>query len=361
MDYTAHEPHSLGATPRPCSTPHSAPVGWLRSEPAPEPPEAAADEPVLSSEDLDDLAAILRSDPDTLADLVSRIGPEQERKDGWSPFSRRLFLQVLADTGRVSTASEYTGLTRQSAYALRARDPVFAAGWDAACELARAPLADALYEKALDGVTDTITKDGAVVATRHRFDSRLSMAVLNRLDKRCDRAEERGSKHLALVARWDEWLSLVGKGADAEAAVLLEPVQQCQTCKLPESENPTVTLKEEEEEEGVDLSDRCWSEEEMGDKVWYTDFPPPPGFTGYEKGDWRDLGYRRECTPEEVEILEADAPAAIAAERAEDDALRDAWVELLRSGLEEQDPPPASPFQEGEDKAIALKALERRP
>ncbi len=64
------------------------------------------------------------------------------------------------------------------------------ASWDAACEIARAPLADALYEKALDGVTETITKDGEVVATRHRFDSRLSIAVLHRLDKRCDRAAE---------------------------------------------------------------------------------------------------------------------------------------------------------------------------
>lgn len=49
---------------------------------------------------------------------------------GWTPFARRLFLEVLSETGRVSTACDYARLTRQSAYALRARDPVFAAGWE---------------------------------------------------------------------------------------------------------------------------------------------------------------------------------------------------------------------------------------
>ena len=118
--------------------------------------------------------------------------PSIGRRDGWTPFARRLFLEVLAETGRVSQACEYAQLTKQSAYALRARDPLFAASWDAACELARAPLADALYERALDGVTETITRDGEVVAERHRHDSRLSIAVLHRLDKRCDRAVELG-------------------------------------------------------------------------------------------------------------------------------------------------------------------------
>jgi hypothetical protein len=236
---------------------------------------------------------------------------------------------VLAETGRVSTACEYTRLTRQSAYALRARDPVFAAGWDAAWELARAPLADALYEKAVDGVTDTITRNGEVVAERHRFDSRLSIAVLHRLDKRCDRAEELGAKHLLLVRRWDEWLALVGKGADAEAAALLDSGQHCQNCQNSESENPTLL---EDEDDTLDLSERCWSRDEDGETIWMTDFPPPAGFTGYESCDYGNPGelYERECTPEEKAILEADAAAEAAAGRTKDEELRDAWFEMLK-------------------------------
>ena len=179
-------------------------------------------------------------------------------------------------------------LTRQSAYALRARDALFAAGWDAACLMARNPLADALYEKALDGVTDTIVKDGKVVAERRRFDARLSTAVLSRLDKRCDRAEELGTPHLALVQRWDEWLAHVGRGEDEAAAALLVSAQQCQTCQLPESANPTT--EDEEEPESLDLSDRCWFDDR--EQVWLTDFPPPAGFTGYESRDYEDIAGR---------------------------------------------------------------------
>ena len=261
------------------------------------------------------------------------------RRDGWTPFARRLFLEVLSETGRVTTACDYAQLSKQSAYALRARDSVFAAGWDAACELARAPLADALYERAVDGITDTITKDGEVVATRHRHDSRLSIAVLHRLDKRCDRAAELGSRHLALVRRWDEWLGLVGKGEDQAARALLESAPDGQVGQLPLGGNPTAGP---EEDEGIDLSDRCWKDE---DGVWMTDFPPPEGFAGYQKCEWGNPGtlYERECTGEEIAILEADAAAARAAERAEEEQLRDAWFEMLKAEAADGPQPSSRP------------------
>jgi hypothetical protein len=291
---------------------------------------------------LDEIVAHLRTDPHALAHVAASLAPDDVRRDGWTPFARRLFLEVMAETGRVGLACEYTGLTRQSANALRARDPLFAACWDAACQIARAPLADDLYEKALDGVTDTIVKDGKVVATRHRFDSRLSMAVLNRLDKRCDRAEAQGAKHLAIVARWDEWMTLVGKGAEAEAAALLEPPNHYQPCQLAEGDDPT---DEPEEDDGIDLSDRFWKDGTDG--VWMTDFPPPADFTGDQSCDYGDPDqtYERECTPEEVAILDADAVRAREAERAEEEALRDAWLALLKeeSGRVAATPIPAPP------------------
>jgi hypothetical protein len=172
-------------------------------------PEAAL--PVLTDENLETLIDALRRDPEALAEVISRAGPDSGRSDGWTPFARRFFLQTLAETGRVTEACRWAQLSKQSAYALRARDPVFAAGWDAACEIARTQLADALFEKAIDGVTETIVKDGEIVAERHRFDSRLSIAVLHRLDKRCDRSIELGSEHLAVVRNWDEFLAHIGR------------------------------------------------------------------------------------------------------------------------------------------------------
>jgi hypothetical protein len=253
---------------------------------------------------------------------------------------------VLAETGRVSTACEYTRLSKQSAYALRARDPLFAAGWDAASELARAQLADALYEKALDGVSDTITKDGEVVAVRHRFDSRLSTAVLARLDRHCDRAEERGSKHLALVQRWDDVIGMIGRGEDDAAIAILDAgpqsAQHSQPSQLRAQEHPgnasstksetNSPTADKEEVERVHLWDPCWKDE---NGVWMTDFPPPPGFTGYQSCEWNDpdRSYKRECSSEEAELLDADEAAAEAEERADEERLRNERFERLRTQL----------------------------
>ena len=178
-----------------------------------------------------------------LADPASRI-------DGWSPFARKIFLATLAETGRVNTAVEYAGLTRQSAYALRARDPIFAAGWDAACEMARMPLADALYEQAIEGVTETITRDDGRTITRHRFDSRLSIAVLNRLDRRCDRAAEQGARHLGAVGRWDDFIAAIGKDDDAAAQAILD----AETAKLSQASQ----LRPGDEEEDEVEERRIW-------------------------------------------------------------------------------------------------------
>ena len=274
--------------------------------------------------------------------------PATTPRDGWTPFARRLFLEVLAETGRVSRACEYAQLTPQSAYALRARDPLFAASWDAACELARMPLADALYERALDGVTETITKDGEVVAGRHRHDSRLSIAVLHRLDKRCDRALETGANHLPILRRWDEWLTLVGRGEEQAAqnllkTPLLDSAQHHQLHQLPQSGNPTGVNFEEDEEEAGDAeespNERCWTDDRTGEKVWMTNFPPPAGFDGWEKCKFGEWGYERECTPVEAVILQAAAAAAESERRAQQEAQRDAWFAMLSD--ENPEPGPA--------------------
>ena len=307
----------------------------------------------LTDETLDQLIDALRSDPQALATFVERATPDNGRSDGWTPLCRRIFLEVLAETGRVSRACEYCQLTPQSAYKLRARDPLFAASWDAACELARAPLADALYERALDGVTDTITRNGEVVAERHRHDNRLSIAVLHRLDRRCDRALDTGANHLPILRHWDEWMKLVGSGEEQAAQALLdaahaETAQHHQLHQLPLGENPT---EEEKEPAQIDLSDRCWKDE---DGVWMTSFPPPPGFDGSSIGHWRDYKYERECTDEEAAILEADEADAIADELTDEEALRDAWFKMLAQ--EDEPKAPETPDIPCELDAVAADA-----
>jgi hypothetical protein len=336
MEYTPYEPQPPAPAARPCSTPHSAPAAWLQSQPTPEPlppdPLSPLRQPTLSKAELDSFAAIAIRDPNALADAIARACPEGIRGDGWTPFARRLFLQVLADTGRVTLACEYAGLSRQSAHALRTRDPLFAAGWDAAALIARNPLADDILEKSFNGVTDTVTRNGEVIATRHRYDSRLSMAVLHRLDKRCDRAEELGSKHFTVARRWGEWLDLIGRGDEQGAQALLdsgepETVQHCQNRQLPETENPTPIG----DPPGWDPSENVWRND---DGVWMTTFPPPPGFDGHESGPWDGFNYYdRACTAEEAELIDSHTAAVEAEDRAEAEAQRDKFFAELRAEL----------------------------
>ena len=45
---------------------------------------------------------------------------------------------------------------------------------------------------------------------------------------------------------------------------------------------------------------RTWETEE-----WRTDFPPPPGFDGHEKGEWEGEGYSRALSDAELAALVA--------------------------------------------------------
>ena len=222
---------------------------------------------------------------------------------------------MLVETGRVTTACQFCGLTKQSAYALRARDPIFAAGWDAACELARMPLADALYEQALDGLTDTITRDDGRTVTRHRFDSRLSIAVLNRLDRRCDRAADQGSPHLGAVSQWDEFLAAIGSEDQARAEAILahdDSAKPSQASQLRDESTPDI--------------ERVWWDEAK--EEWRTDFPAPPGFDGFVSDDeWK---FERTLTAEELDLVERNRAAGEQAEREEDENERNAYFATLR-------------------------------
>ena len=60
--------------------------------------------------------------------------PTRTRRDGWTVQRQADFLGMLAETGSVMGACEAVGMSRKSAYALRARPGAesFAAAWDAA-------------------------------------------------------------------------------------------------------------------------------------------------------------------------------------------------------------------------------------
>ena len=79
-------------------------------------------------------------------------------------------------------------MTRKSAYRLldRPGSESFAAAWAKALGWGQDRTLDRSLERSLLGEVVPIVRDGRVVGERHRYDNRLTMAVLNALDRRVE-------------------------------------------------------------------------------------------------------------------------------------------------------------------------------
>ncbi|MBB3035260.1 hypothetical protein [Alteriqipengyuania lutimaris] len=93
------------------------------------------------------------------------------------------FLDALAGCGNVRAACGDAGVSRSTAYRMRRACARFAALWDAALVVARPQVEAVLADRALNGVEETIFYHGEAVATRRRYDARLLLAHLGRLDR----------------------------------------------------------------------------------------------------------------------------------------------------------------------------------
>lgn len=142
-------------------------------------------------------------------------GADLSPRNAWTAERKVRFLHRLAEKGDVRSACAGVGLSRQSAYVLRRRDALFALGWDAALVLARRHVEEVLAVRALDGVEEAVFYHGEQVAVRRRFDARLLLAHLARLDRAA--AETAAGAH---ADRFDEVLALVA-GEVPEELVLL--------------------------------------------------------------------------------------------------------------------------------------------
>lgn len=76
------------------------------------------------------------------------------RKSGWTKARRTIFLDTLAMTCNVRRSAADAGLDPTGAYALRRRDPTFAALWEDALEVGAARLNAALLAHSLSQIGD---------------------------------------------------------------------------------------------------------------------------------------------------------------------------------------------------------------
>jgi len=132
---------------------------------------------------------------------------------GWTRERMTRFLDHLAEKGNVRAACGRVGLSRETAYRLRRRDPLFARGWAAAMVKAHDVTTEVLADRAIDGVEEPIYHRGELVGTRRRYDSRLLLAHIARLDKVLE-----DEAALADAARFDELLARIA-GAELPEAM----------------------------------------------------------------------------------------------------------------------------------------------
>lgn len=321
-----------------------------------------------------------------------------QRIAGWSGASQATFLRAIAEGATVGQACRLVGLTQQSAYAFRlsARGAHFKLGWEAAALHARALLADTLMERALHGTIDTITRPDGSEVERHRFDNRLGMAMLNRLDRLADKAaketthaaarlvaqeletyldllaqdigparaglflarriEPAGEDDLAPVralARADSWLrthtDLAAPIADLDPAGRagwsaddwLRAESAGLVALAPPPPAPAPETQAIQDFEGPQAGEPVWWDDH--EDGWRTHFPPPPGFEGHEEGDFGEDGYERTLTFEEEQAVEAPFRAAVERRRIVETAARDRWFAAAALPVEVPAGPAAGP------------------
>jgi hypothetical protein len=132
----------------------------------------------------------------------------------FTPARQVRFLDWLAASGNVRSACARVGISAQAAYCARRRGGRFAAGWAAALVCARDHAEAVLADRALNGVEEAVFYHGEEVARRRRFDGRLLLAHLARLDRRCDAPG--GAVH---AHRFDEILAALA-GVEPDPAML---------------------------------------------------------------------------------------------------------------------------------------------
>jgi hypothetical protein len=332
--------------------------------------------------------------------------PEQEafaasrRQDGWSAVNQRAFLEALAEGHGVDAAARRVGLSAASAYAFRrtAKGATFALGWRAAAIVAREAIAETLLVRALEGTVDTIVR-GETVVTRHKYDSRLALALLARLDRQVESAPDPDAKAARLVAQeFDAFLDVVGRGEGSARAGLflasrtdhlgdgagdlqplyalaaadrlvrtgvataaevdiadLDPARRAEwtaeqwaraeaaglvALAPPPPPEPAKTAPAPQHSQHSDEPEPVWYDEEIGE--WRTSLPPRPDFDGEEEGEYGEEGYERTLDDAELGCIEDARALDIAALRGVETVERDRWFADLQARTFPSEEPPVA-------------------
>lgn len=319
-----------------------------------------------------------------------QAGARSTRRDGWTPDRRARFCELIGEGQTVDAACYLLGMSAAGAYALkrRADGASFALAWEAANLIARGRIADRMLARALDGQVDRVVKPNGDVVERHRFDNRLALHMLSRLDRRAeaegadshaarlvaqdfdgfldlvrrDAATARAGLFLlhagqtdatdlapiAALARADAWLRAAPEDADAPALDDLEADRRhewtaeqwrrAEAAGLVSFAAPPAPDDEVEVEETAREAQLRQLREQLGDpddtppvwwddddEAWRTSFPPPDDFIGYESNIPGHVDYVRALTDAELVRMGPGPDWYDDEELADMTLARDAW------------------------------------
>jgi hypothetical protein len=110
--------------------------------------------------------------------------PVRPRHDGWSPECQTEFIEALAQCGCIEEACARVGKSTASAYGLRQRTDAqsFRQAWEAALDVAIQRLSDAVFGRAINGVSRPVYYQGQQIGERRHYDERLAMFLLRYRD-----------------------------------------------------------------------------------------------------------------------------------------------------------------------------------
>ena len=158
--------------------------------------------------------------PHTAPDFTPYPDPDADpdadpHPDRWNKPKMAAFLRELAACHSVAAAARSVGMSRQSAYRLRARlkgEP-FDLGWETAFQHSYDALHQAALERALHGIAVPVFFNGEQIATRQHYDERLTCFLLAARNR--GGAQQLGRYRAAAdfyAQRWDELLEHVETG-----------------------------------------------------------------------------------------------------------------------------------------------------
>lgn len=139
--------------------------------------------------------------------------PDTTRHDGWTRERMIGFLEALVETASVSVAAQSVGMTRQTAYRLRARliGQPFDLAWEAALEFGLQQLHNEALDRTMNGVPVPIFYGGEQVGERRHYNESLTRFLLDNPNARA-KARHSPAVRAAALGEWNATMKRVQTG-----------------------------------------------------------------------------------------------------------------------------------------------------